>query len=133
MHLKLKENPREWQKFALALAVMLGVLTWLANSRGRLPHGARLPFSIVIVAIPLLAWAFPRAFRPIYRGAMTASFHMGQVMGKVMLTLLFLLVLTPLGLLLRLSGKDLLGLRRKPDAKTYWHASKPAGKLDQMF
>jgi hypothetical protein len=133
MQPKLKENPREWQKFAAVLAVMLGLVTWLASRRGWLPRGAWIPIGIALLLIPVLALIRPRWFRPIYRGGMTVSFHIGHVMGKIMLTLFFLLVMTPLGLFLRLLGKDLLAMRRRPDAATYWHQAKPASKLDQMF
>ena len=133
MQPKLKENPREWQKFAVVLAVMLGLVTWLASRRGWVPRGAWIPLGIVILLVPALALIRPRWSRPIYRGGMTVSFHIGLVMGKVMLTVFFLFVVTPLGLLLRLMGKDLLAMRRKPDAVTYWHPAKPSSKLDQMF
>ena len=133
MQPKLKENPREWQKFAAVLAVMLGLVTWVATRRGWLPRSAWIPIGIVLLLIPVLSLIRPRWFRPIYRGGMTVSFHIGHVMGKIMLTLFFLLVMTPLGLFLRLLGKDLLAMRRRPDAATYWHQAKPASKLDQMF
>jgi hypothetical protein len=38
----------------------------------------------------------------------------GFVVSNVILTLIFFLVFVPLGLLLRLTGKDLLGLRAAP-------------------
>lgn len=133
MQPKLKENPREWQKFAVVLAVMVGLATWLLSRRGWVPCDAWIPIGIVIFLIPALALIRPRWFRPVYRGGMTVSFHIGQVMGKVMLTVFFLFVVTPLGLTLRLTGKDLLAMRRIPDATTYWHPARPASKLDQMF
>lgn len=39
---------------------------------------------------------------------------------RVVLFLLFFLVLTPLGILLRALGKDYLALRKEPNATTYW-------------
>jgi hypothetical protein len=133
MQPKLKENPREWQKFSLVLAAMLGLVTWLASRRGWVAREAWIPAGVCILLMPALALIRPRWFRPIYRGVMTVSFHIGQVMGKIMLTVFFLLVLTPLGLLLRWLGKDLLALKKKPDATTYWLPAKPASRLDQMF
>jgi hypothetical protein len=64
---------------------------------------------------------------------MTASFHVGQVTGKVLLTVFFLLVVTPLGLLLRITGKDLLGLKRNLEDASYWRDSRPPGPLDRQF
>ena len=50
-----------------------------------------------------------------------------------MLTLFFFLVLTPLGLALRLAGKDLLALKKDARATTYWHPAKKPGDLERMF
>ena len=74
----------------------------------------------------------PRWFRGFYRVGMTANFRVGQALGWVWLTLFFLVVLTPLGLLLRAFGKDLLSMkRRKTD--TYWRAARPPGGFDRQF
>jgi hypothetical protein len=63
---------------------------------------------------------------------MTVSFHIGQVVGKVLLTVFFFLFLTPLGLLLRLMDKDMLQLRRSP-AKTWWQPARNNRDFDRMF
>jgi hypothetical protein len=63
---------------------------------------------------------------------MTVSFHIGQVMGRILLTVLFVIVVTPMGLLLRLFGKDLLQLKRRPTT-SYWRAAKNANQFDRMF
>ncbi len=64
---------------------------------------------------------------------MTASFHVGQVLGRVLLMVVFLGLVTPLGWALRLAGKDLLGLRRSPGATTYWRPAKRTSPFDRMF
>ena len=60
-----------------------------------------LGFSLFVLIAALIC---PRWFRGFYRAGMTVSFHFGQVVGKVLLTVFFFLFLTPLGLLLRLMG-----------------------------
>lgn len=133
MQPKLKENPREWLKFTAvmaAAAVALAALLWRR-------HVFAAPvFTAVasVMALAVLACALrPGWFRGFYRAGMTASFHVGQVMGRILLSVVFLLVVTPLGLLLRLAGKDLLQLRRDPKADTYWRKAKPAGPLERQF
>ena len=64
---------------------------------------------------------------------MRFSFQIGQVMGKVLLTVFFFALVTPMGLLLRLLGKDLLRLKRKPDQATYWQKAKGSREFDRMF
>lgn len=132
MQPKLKENPREWQKFAAVLCALAGVATLVAWRRGWVPGEVWIPVSAAAALTMLAALLRPRWFRPVYRGGMTLSFHVGQAIGKVLLVALFLLFVTPLGLALRLFGKDLLALRRR-NVDSYWVEAKPPGRLDQMF
>ena len=133
MQLKLKENPREWQKFTAVIALLFAVLTWFAYRRAWIPREAWLAVLAALIGTVILSLLFPRLFRGFYRAGMTLSFHVGQVMGRIMLTLFFLLVLTPIGLLLRVMGKDLLQLRRDPAATTFWTPAKFSKQFDRMF
>jgi len=133
MRPKLKEDPREWQKFALAatvgLAAMGGVLCW----RGIVPAGW-LVWWLALLGLALLAALLrPAWFRGFYRAGATAGYHVGQFMGQVLLVLFFFLILTPLGLALRLAGKDLLRLKRDRSASSYWQPAPRESQLDKMF
>lgn len=64
---------------------------------------------------------------------MTGSFHLGQFMGKALLIILFVTLLTPIALMLRIARKDLLGLRRRPDAASYWAPAKSTRHFDRMY
>jgi hypothetical protein len=132
MKLKLQENPREWQKFVLVITGMLAVGAIWLQLRGVISPGAMLVTLVILHLVIVLALAKPTWFRAFYRGGMTVTFHIGQVMGKVLLTLIFLLVLTPTGLLLRLFGKDLLALR-KPEGPSYWRPAKTNRHFDRQF
>jgi len=130
---KLREEPREWLKFAGVLAVLLGVAGALLY-RGRLLSGRALVAGAAVVVLALVVFMFrPRWCRGLYRGGMTVSFYIGQVVGRILLSLFFLLLLTPLGLLLRLLGKDLLALKRRPDEQTWWHPAKSNDNFDRQF
>ena len=62
----------------------------------------------------------PRAIKWIYIAWMSVAFVLGFVMAHVILALLFFLIITPLGLIARLSGKDFLSLKLDRSAKSYW-------------
>jgi hypothetical protein len=133
MRLELKDNPREWQKFILAGVVVLtgvGAVLW---RRGAISFTFFAAVTIVLSAALVLGWLRPRWIRPLYRGAMTASFYVGQIMGRVLLTIVFVVVLTPLALMLRLFGKDLLRLKRDTSAQTYWRPGKIGDDFDRQF
>ena len=130
--LKLKEDPREWRKFSLSLALFIALWSGLALWKRGVVLGAMLGLTLAIL-LALMALVFPRVLRQPYRFGMILGHLLGKVIGSILLTLVFFGVVTPLGFLLRTSGKDLLRLRRDSAAKTYWIHSKPPTGLDQMF
>ena len=52
---------------------------------------------------------------------------LGKVVSPIALGVLFYLVFTPLGVVMRLAGKDSLQLKLDPGAETYWRERKPPG------
>jgi hypothetical protein len=72
-----------------------------------------------------LAW--PRALAPVERAWMALSRVLSMVMTYVILTIMFFLVITPIGLMLRLAGKDLLQVRADKKKDSYWVAVDPDG------
>lgn len=58
--------------------------------------------------------------KPVYAGWMMFAFVLGWVNTRIILGVFFYTILTPVGLVLRLSGKDLLDKRLDRSAKTYW-------------
>jgi Saxitoxin biosynthesis operon protein SxtJ len=129
----LKEDPREWKKFGLVATLFLGGASWLLWRRHTISAGQFEVIASFLGVAALVCLLRPRRVRPVYRVAMTVSFYMGQIMGRVMLSMLFVLVLTPLALALRLSGKDLLRLRRDRRANTYWRPAKLTEEFDRQF
>lgn len=85
------------------------------------------------ILIVITAFLRPHSFRGFYRTGMTISFHIGQTIGKLLLILIFFLMVTPMGLLLRLLGKDLLQLKPEPGKTSYWHEAKNNRDFDRMF
>ncbi len=64
-------------------------------------------------ALFLTAAAAPRALAPVRRGWTAFAHALGRVNTVVFLSVVFFLVLTPLGVLLRIAGRDELARRRK--------------------
>ena len=133
MKLRLKEEPKEWLKFTAVLALAVAIIAFLLFRRHLISGVALVEIAGALAVVLLICGACPRWFRGLYRAGLTASWHVGQGMGRVLLTVFFLVVVTPLGILLRLLGKDLLALKRDPAAKTYWKTTKPGGPYNQQF
>jgi uncharacterized membrane protein len=131
--LRLKEKPLEWIKFTAVIGLVLnGVshLLWRNKLISEKMCWVTVGLTLAVIATAMIR---PHWFRSFYRGGMTFSFHIGQVIGKVNLILFFLIIVTPMGLLLRLMGKDLLQLKRTPEKTTYWQKAKNQRNFDQMF
>ena len=66
-----------------------------------------------------LALAWPGSLTQIYRLWMTVGEILGWINTRIILGVLFYLVFTPLGLYMRLRGKDPMRRTLEPEAKSY--------------
>lgn len=132
MKLKLKENPIEWLKFTAVIGTMLGMiwtLGWWKQIHSQPWWYGWIPGAFASILCAL----FPSWFRGFYRIGTTAFFYLGQIMGTIMLTLFFIFIMTPLGFVLRLTGNDLLNMKKNPSATTYWQEPRKTGGHEKMF
>ncbi|MBL7978983.1 MAG: hypothetical protein JNN12_11645 [Bacteroidetes Order II. Incertae sedis bacterium] len=73
----------------------------------------------------------------LYRIWMGLAFVMGAFMSRIILTLVFFLLVTPIGVIMRLFRKDLLDIKPLENAATFWipktdHDPSPA-RLEKYF
>jgi hypothetical protein len=113
----LKTDTPNLRKFGLlvgGVAMVIGVVLLLR-------HKPNYPYffwpGTVLVAFGAV---WPRALKYPYIAWMTIAFALGFVMSHVILTLLFFLVVTPIGIIARLFGKDFLNRKQDRQATTYW-------------
>ena len=133
MKLNYKEDPKEWRKSALltvlGLALLISVVCWRRQVSANV-WGTILG---VLAGIAVCAVLQPHWFRGYYRLSLRWGFYSSQLVGRFVLAVFFIFVVTPLGWGLWLAGKDLLRLKRPRDAATYWQPSKDCGPLDRLF
>jgi len=114
---QLKTGPRDLRKFGLLVGgvfAVLGILLWL-RGKGHFAYFLA-PGAMLLVA----GLVFPKALKPVYIGWMSLALVLGLVVSTVLLTVFFFLVITPVGLVARLAGKDFLRLKLRPEDTTYW-------------
>lgn len=133
MKLNLKDEPKEWRKSALLAALGLALISSVLHWRHVFGTRAWLGMLAALALTALAATLQPRWFRGYHRFSMRLGFALSQFLGRVALILFFGFILTPVGLLLRLAGKDPLQLRRPAQADTYWRPAKAPGPLDRLF
>ncbi len=112
------------RSFGLVFAVVFGVVCLLPLLHAGAPRwwaaGVSLGFALVALAAPKLLTTPNRLW-------MRLGLLLGKVVSPIALGVLFYLILAPVGVVLRLTGKDLLSLKRSPHAKSYWMARNPPG------
>ena len=133
MKLNFKEDPKEWRKSALLTALGVAILSSLLRWRKHLPVNCWLALLALLAVVAVCAWLQPRWFRGWYWLSLRLGFYSSQFIGRCVLLLFFIFVITPLGFVLRLAGKDSLQLKRPHNVTTYWHASKDSSPLDRLF
>ncbi len=74
-----------------------------------------------------LALAAPKVLAPANRLWHRFGLLLGRLVNPLVMGLLFYLVVTPTGLIMRAFGKDPLRLAREPDAASYWIERTPPG------
>jgi len=104
----IESGRKELRKFGLTMGIVLGLLGglwwWRAN-----PYYSYL--FILSIAFLLLGLAVPMLLKPVHKIWMTLAVLMGWLMTRVLLSILFFLVFTPMGLVARLFGKQFLDLK----------------------
>ncbi len=116
---KIKSDPKSLRKFGITMAVALPLLAGLLVWRGA---GTVVGLALVAIAVLFLALGLlrPGALKPIHKAWMALAAVLGGIMTWVILSVLFYVVVTPIGLLARASGKDFLDERFRKEATTYW-------------
>jgi hypothetical protein len=112
------------RSFGLVMAAALAAVTLL-----NVWHAGRLwPWTGGLAALFLVAGLFrPSVLNPLNRIWLKFGLLLHRVVNPVLMALLFYGTVLPTGLVMRMLGKDLLRLKRQPDAKSYWIVRQPAG------
>ena len=122
---ELKTDPRTLRKFGLLVGgvfLLLGVLYLLR-------HKPIAPWFIGVgLVLVIFGAVLPALLKPIYLVWMSLAVVLGFIVSNMLLILLFVLVITPVGLVARLAGKDFLSLKLARSASTYWIIRKETGR-----
>jgi hypothetical protein len=110
-------DARQLRQFGLIALVVLPLLAWWWSGGNRAVIG-------VAVAVGglfgLLALARPQGLWPAFVGLSLVAWPIGMVVGELALLVIYLGVITPLGLMLKCCGRDALARRFDRQAASYW-------------
>ncbi len=106
--------------FTVFFSIIGGIKLWVGSSWFW-------PWFVAAGLILFLALVKPRVLAPANRLWLRFGLLLHRIVNPIVMGLLFFATVTPIGLMLRLFGKDLLHLRRDGSARTYWIDRKPPG------
>ena len=76
----------------------------------------------------------PKNLKDIYKVWMGFAFGLGWIVSRIILTILFVFILTPLGLFAKLFGKEFLDLNFNKEKSSYWIQKKEeASDYEKMY
>ena len=114
----IKSEKSDLRKFGITIGVILliiaGFLFWKEKESFQILLTFGITFCILGIAIPII-------LKPIYWVWMIFATILGWIMTRVILSLLFYIIITPIGLILRFFGKQFLELRWDKSKESYWN------------
>jgi len=116
----MKATNKEVRKFAITLAIILTIVGGLQFWRGRVSVFISL-ISITVSLLILAVW-IPVALRPLFFLFTKVSRAIGWFNTRLLLGITYYILFTPIGLFMRLLGKDLIQRKIDQKLKTYWIA-----------
>ncbi len=85
------------------------------------------------LVVGLVTCVYPSALRPVFVGWMIITYPLNWTVSQVLLACVFYCIFAPLGLFLRLIGRDDLALRTRGRPDTYWTAKPTAEDVRRYF
>jgi hypothetical protein len=113
----IKSSKGDVRKFAITVGLLLLLISGLLFWKERASFKPMLIIGIILLAGGV---ALPTIFKPVYWVWMAFAAILGWVMTRVILSVVFFLVLTPIGVISRMFGKQFLELSRDSSQDTYW-------------
>ena len=126
---KLNTDKHNLKKFGVSMGLAFSIITLIVYLRQK--H-IFLPWILVSGVFFASAVLRPAVLRPLYIFWMRLAFALAWINTRLILSLIFYLMLTPIGLAIKLFGIDLLDRRIDRKAGSYWKSKEglpfdPAG------
>lgn len=120
---------RQLRQFGVIAFIVLPLIGWGWNAGTQ----TLLVLASVGAAAAAAGFLVPAFLRPVFIGLMILGAPIGIVVSEIIMLLIYFLVFLPIGLLMRLVGRDVLELTVDRKAETYWQARKQTTKPENYF
>ena len=120
------------RQFTALFILFFGIVGALCYFRHELP-GVALTIWVVAGLIGTFGFFILPMMRWIYVGWMVALFPVGWVMSHLILAVVLYLVMTPVGIIMRLCGRDPAHRKFDPTTESYWIARRSEEGTKRYF
>lgn len=126
----IKSDNKKLREFGLTIGIVLLVLGGFTMWRGRPIAPYLLTAGAAFIGLGL---TMPAVLKPLQKMWMGLGIVLGFFVSRVILSILFYGVMTPIGLVMKLLGKDLLDERIDKTRDSYWHERDVAVKSKESY
>ncbi|MDH3268426.1 MAG: SxtJ family membrane protein [Ignavibacteria bacterium] len=113
----IKETKKDLRKFGLTVG---GVLIILAALLFYFEKPSAIYFAIIGGLLFVFGLIIPLTLKPLNKIWMGLAIVLGYFMSRLILTIIFYLVITPISFIAKLVGKKFMILKNDKSANTYW-------------
>lgn len=113
----IKSEKKDLRNFGIVFGIMLGLLGGILWWKGKDTYTVLIALSL---AFFFFGFTMPTLLKPLQKVWMALAVIIGFFMTKVILSILFYLVFTAIGLCSRIAGKQFLNLKMDKSKKSYW-------------
>ena len=118
--LNLKPSKKQLRDFGLVGLIMCNVVGLLLLGLGKIPLKVFLIFSLAGIAMFVLSRVSTVLIKPVYLVMVLLTFPIGWVVSHLVMGLFYYGIVTPIAVLFRILGRDVLCRKYNPQANTYW-------------
>lgn len=112
-----RDMPLRSQAIGFVIPASLALLGGLGSRAG---HALAMTMSLLGLGIAMAAWIRAAFGVWLYRRWLLAAMPIGWSIAALAMTLIYYLLLTPVAVIMRLTGRDSMNRRFDPGAATYW-------------
>ncbi len=115
--LEIKSDKKQLREFGIVMGVFFGIIAGLLLWKGRPAFPLWAGISVFFFVMGL---TFPMHLKPLQKIWMALAVFIGWFMSRIILSVLFFLILTPISLIARATGKKFLDTQFRKNESSYW-------------
>jgi len=126
--MKSKENNKGFGLLFFAVFLIIGLWPIINGD------SPRIIFFIIALIFLILALVNSKILTPLNKAWVKLGELLGKIIGPIVMAGVYFIVLTPISIIVRLFGKDLLKIKFSDKSKSYWiKRDKDLGSMDKQF